>query len=229
MNRDTVPMRVRRSFATDFRAEARSDEGLPHLIGHASVFGVLSEDLGGWKERVWPGAFEGLLSDDGIYSLWNHNPDFIIAAVADGSLTLSEDATGLLSDSKPMNTQTIRDLVITPMQQGKIRKMSCAFDVGTADWSVEDSWEVRNIRKFSRLYDTSPVTYPAFPQTDISARTLEVLVGSLSKSQRDAVASLIASDAAAQAGAAAGRSLASADVEREIWNRRTRLRELVAA
>src|SRR5438093_569278 len=120
MNRDTVPTRGRRSFTTEFRAVAGADGKLPHLVGHASVFGVLSEDLGGYKERVWPGAFDGLLADDGIYSLWNHNPDFIIAAVADGTLVLSEDSVGLLSDSEPMDTQTVRDLVVTPIQQGKV-------------------------------------------------------------------------------------------------------------
>lgn len=147
--------------------------------------------MGGWKERIWPGAFDGVTADPGVYALWNHDPNFIIAAAADHTLRLSQDEAGLLAEMDPMNTQTIRDLVVTPIQQGKVRKMSFAFDVGKAEWSVENSMDIREIRSIARLYDVSPVTYPAYPGTDIGTRTLETLIRSL---PREKVMDLLRAD-----------------------------------
>ena len=215
------------------------------LRGHGAVFNSLSEDMGGWKERIWPGAFDGVMADPGVYALWNHDPNFIIAAAADHTLRLSQDAAGLLAEMDPMNTQTIRDLVVTPIQQGKVRKMSFAFDVGTAEWSIENSVDIREIRSIARLYDVSPVTYPAYPGTDISARTLQTLIRSL---PREKIMRLLAdmnqedceaqggtwddtegmcemqetntSSAAAKAGAVAGLALGNAGALIEVYRRR---------
>ena len=221
MNKDTAPTRVQRSFSADIRAEKRDDAALPVLRGHAAVFNSLSEDLGGYVERIAPGAFDGTTDALDVFALWNHNPDFVIASTNDRSLQLSIDEQGLMSAITPMDTQTIRDLVVTPIQQGKIRKMSFAFDIGEADWSVEGGRDVRNIRKVARLYDVSPVCYPAYPQTNISARTLEVLMSTLSGSQRDALVSVLTRSPEVQADQGAGRVTTSAGADLvEYWRRR---------
>ena len=177
VNRDTVPTHVQRSFAADLRAS----HGGATLEGHAAVFNSLSEDFGGWRERIAPGAFDTVIDAEDIYALWNHDPNFIIASTADKTLRLSQDGTGLLAEMDPMDTQTIRDLVVTPIRQGKVRKMSFAFDipVGGDEWVIEEGVDIRVIRRVGRLYDVSPVTYPAYPGTDISARTLQTIIRSL--------------------------------------------------
>lgn len=190
VNRDTVPTRVQRAFRTEFRVEKRAD-GLATLKGHAAVFNQLSDDLGWYRERINPGAFDGLLGDERCFALWNHNPDFIIAAVADQSLRLSQDEVGLFSEIDPMDTQTIRDLVVKPIEDGKVRKMSFAFDVDTAHWEMENGVDVRVVDKVARLWDVSPVTYPAYPQTDISARSLAMLAGNLNPEQRGELVKLL--------------------------------------
>lgn len=175
MNRDTAPRQVQRSFSAEIREERKN--GKATLVGHAAVFNSLSEDFGGWRERIAPGAFDGVLGDD-VYALFNHDPNFIVAATADGTLRLSQDNTGLLAEMEPMDTQLIRDLVVTPIRQGKVRKMSFAFDipVGGDEWTLEEGTDIRVIKRVGRLYDVSPVTYPAYPGTDISARTLRAIL-----------------------------------------------------
>jgi HK97 family phage prohead protease len=225
----------------EFRAQDRADT-TPTLSGHPAVYDMLSEDLGGYREKIAPGAFDQTLADNNdVYALWNHNPDFVIAAQQDGSLRLATDERGLRSEIDPMNTQTINDLVVTPIRQGKINKMSFAFEVQTADWETLNGVEIRVIRQV-RLFDVSPVTYPAYSQTDISARTLEHLIAGasrelqLTKEQREALrasVSLLTSKTpvvAAQKSAApdAARSSA-ADAAVEIWRRRVALWERVAA
>jgi hypothetical protein len=80
------------------------------------------------------------------------------------------------------NTQIIRDLVLAPIERGDIREQSFAFTIGHDD----DTWEgldeksmqagvtpTRTINNVSRLYDVSPVTNPAYPDTSVAVRSLE--------------------------------------------------------
>lgn len=162
--------RVRRTVEQSLQVERRAAGTMPVLRGYAARFDELSEDLGGWRERIAPGAFSNVLSSEECLALLNHDPNVVIAAVRDGSLRLTQDTRGLYVEIRPMDTQTIRDLVVTPVEQGKIRKMSFAFDVGEADWVYEGGVDIRVVKRVSRLYDVSVVAYPAYSQTDIGAR-----------------------------------------------------------
>ena len=63
-------------------------------------------------------------------------------------------------------------------QRGDISQSSFAFTVDTAQWSESDKYGdmgLRTIVKIKELYDVSPVTYPAYASTSISARDEESL------------------------------------------------------
>lgn len=158
----------------------RSDGGSPRLVGHAAVFESDSEEMGffaPFKERIRKGAFDEALErvasgKDDVYALLNHDANYIISSTADRTLRLSVDDVGLVADMEPMDTQTIRDLVVTPVQQGKIRKMSFGFTVEDEHEEKRDGQNYRIIDKVGRLFDVSPVTFPAYPATDVMARRL---------------------------------------------------------
>ena len=60
------------------------------------------------------------------------------------------------------NTTYGKDLAIS-MKRGDITQSSFAFTVAEDDWSTDDSGNnIRTIKKIDRLYDVSPVTYPAY-------------------------------------------------------------------
>lgn len=151
------------------RTERRED-GSAVITGHAAVFGQLSEDLGGFREMIAPGAFTEALTTDDVRALWNHNDDFILGRNRSKTLEMSEDARGLAIKIYPPDTQMVRDLVLVPMERGDITQMSFAFSVrpGGQDWAKDDNGQVVRTLKKLRLYDVSPVTYPAYPQTDVS-------------------------------------------------------------
>jgi HK97 family phage prohead protease len=138
------------------------------LVGHAAVFNVVT-DLGRFREMVAPGAFKDSIKKDDVRALLNHNPDHILGRTAAKTLKLKEDDKGLAIEIKLPKTQTARDLVESILR-GDISQMSFAFD------TIEDSWgrdaegnQVRTLRKV-KLFDVSPVTSPAYPQTDIALR-----------------------------------------------------------
>ena len=130
-----------------------------------------------YKERIAPGAFDdclGRVSDgtDAVYALLNHDANYVIASTIDGTLRLRTDEVGLHCEMEPMETDTIRDLVVTPISQGKINKMSFGFTVSDEHEEKRDGVLYRIIDKVARLFDVSPVTFPAYPTTDIGARAL---------------------------------------------------------
>lgn len=168
----TAPKYEQRSFTVELRAEERHRGAPPTIVGHAAVFNSLSEDLGGFREQIAPGAFTRTIREGGpVYALWNHDPNYVIASTKNGSLRLSEDRNGLRAEMDPLDTPTIRDLVVKPIQDGLISKMSFGFSVprGGAEMASDKIGPVRTLRDVD-LFDVSPVTFPAYPATDVQAR-----------------------------------------------------------
>lgn len=147
------------------------------LRGHAAVFNSLSEDLGGFRELIESGAFRGALrGKPDVRLLFNHDPNFVMARTASGSLELREDKDGLHVWARVAPLGWVKDLRES-MQRGDIDQMSFAFTIreGGDDWAVtEDGSIVRTIRAdgVDELFDVSVVTYPAYRATAVSMRSV---------------------------------------------------------
>lgn len=163
------PTRERRSF-TFVRAAAKDGEPR-RMVGHAAVFGEVA-DIGGWfREQIAPGAFTASIQADDIRALFNHDPNYVLGRNTAKTLTLSEDETGLRVEIDPPDTQFARDLAVS-MARGDITQMSFAFEVLDEEWQRGEDTELdlRTLKKV-RLYDVSPVTFPAYEGTDIALRS----------------------------------------------------------
>lgn len=141
--------------------------------GYAAVFRVRSEDLGGFVEEIQPGFFSNVLEND-VRFLFNHDRNFVMGRTLSGTLSLSEDGTGLLTHCQVADSPTIRDLVITPMRRRDITQMSFSFYVndGGDFWHLEGDQVVRTLLPggCAQLFDVAPVTYAAYPQTSVAVR-----------------------------------------------------------
>lgn len=157
----------RRFFQTEIRADGA--EQAPKLSGYAAVFDQMSVLLyGQFREQIARGAFAGSLADD-VRALWNHDTNLPLGRTKAGTLKLDEDAHGLRVEIDPPATQAGRDAVES-IRRGDVDQMSFAFDVLEDEWDKNDVGEiVRTLRKV-KLYEVSPVTFPAYPQTSVSAR-----------------------------------------------------------
>ena len=162
----------RRYFATSMHFEERggvTDENT--IVGHASVFNKDSEDFGGWIERVAPGAFDDVLEDDAI-AAFNHDPSLVFGRNGK-NVKLTVDETGLKYVVKLPDTTLARDLRQL-IKDEIISQSSFAFTVKDQQWEhFKNKPSIRTIVKINRLYDVAPVTYPAYPDTTVAARSLE--------------------------------------------------------
>lgn len=187
------------------RVERRAEgdgggDGTPHIVGHAAVFDRWATIYEGrhltLKEVVRPGAFARAIRErQDVRSLFNHDANFVLGRSTAGTLALAEDPTGLLSDTLPPDTRTIRDLVLSPIERGDVSGMSFAFTVFQGDGArkqeerpdgtlvITTPGERITIRREGDreieerelldldLHDVSPVTYPAYAETDVALRS----------------------------------------------------------
>lgn len=160
----------RRFFTCELRATGDGDEP-SRIIGHAALFDQLSENLGGFKEIIKPGAFTDTIADDDIRALWNHNPNYVLGRNTSGTLDLAQDAVGLRYEVEPPDSQFARDFM-TSIERGDVNQSSFGFKVVEESWISPSDDEPLPIRVLHRvtLFDVSPVTFPAYPATSAEAR-----------------------------------------------------------
>ncbi|MFW8589825.1 HK97 family phage prohead protease [Glaciecola sp. 2405UD65-10] len=162
----------KRFFQCEVRAQ--NEEETTKITGFGSVFNKRSENLGGFREIIAPGAFDNVLEDD-VRAFFNHDHNFILGRTTSGTLRLSVNEEGLAYEIDAPQTQTIRDLVLAPMGRGDVNQSSFAFRVAQngEEWEEDDEGViVRTITKMQRLFDVSPVSMPAYPDAGSAVRSL---------------------------------------------------------
>lgn len=169
------------------RVERRAEEvvvdGRPQkqerewCVGYASVFGLLSLDLrsndGDFVERIDPRAFDRVLDQRDVpmrvetRALWNHDANYPLGRYPD-TLKLSKDRRGLLYEFPFPRTSYGQDLKAN-IEDGIVKGSSFGFVVapGGERWVKEDGRSVRIVTDIGMLYDVSPTTYPAYPDSDV--------------------------------------------------------------
>ena len=159
----------RRTLHSEFRVEQRED-GKKLIRGHAAVFNS-ETDLGWFRERIAPGAFTESIGKDDVRALFNHDENFILGRNTAGTLTMREDERGLYVEIDPPDTQVGRDLV-TSIERGDISQMSFGFQTIKDSWETEENAakDLRTLEKV-KLWDVSPVTFPAYQETDVAVRS----------------------------------------------------------
>lgn len=159
------------------RIETRCEDGQPEsrwIVGYAAKFGVNSLDLGDFTERIDPGAFGIVAERRGrkkpleTRALWNHDANFPLARYP-GTLRMKVDEVGLRYEFPVPDTTYGRDLAAN-IEAGIVRGSSFSFQVapGGDSWSVEDGRSIRTVTKIDTLIDVGPVTFPAYPDADVT-------------------------------------------------------------
>lgn len=164
----------RRTFATNVQLRNGNDQGESSqsrtIEGYAAVFNS-ETDMGLWTESIAPGAFDGVLKDD-VRALFNHDSNLILAR-SNNTLEIWQDEKGLGYRFDPPNTTVGNDL-IENLSNGNVTQSSFGFTI--EDYTIEERDGKKDhvvITKVGRLFDVSPVTFPAYETTEATARSIE--------------------------------------------------------
>lgn len=147
------------------------------LTGYPIVFNSLSQDLGGFKERIAPSAVERTLSAGAnVDALVDHRRETttILGSTDSGLLRQFKEAHGLRIEVRPPDTATARDL-LTVIKAGLVKGMSFAFRVAPDGqvWTEEGDDLVRTVTDME-YSEVSFVVNPAYLATSASVRNAEI-------------------------------------------------------
>lgn len=157
--------------------EVRQDEEAdgPVIAGYAAVWDQESVDLGGFVEVIRRGAFSDVLDrGDDIVALWNHDINYVLGRVSNGTLRLEEDGHGLRYEVRPRRGGWVDDL-IESIRRRDVQGNSFGFYVAEdgEKWTKRDDGSyLREITRVAEVRDVGPVTLPAYPQTKVVARSV---------------------------------------------------------
>ena len=175
VQRTPRPVQEYRAFSVNQVAiERRDTDDIPELriSGHAAVFDKETDILGLFREVIRPGAFRRAIAErQDVALLLNHDPSTVMARVSNGTLQLSEDEIGLRFEASLDPNDSDAQRTVAKIERGNITQMSFAFDAIGEQWHREQDPPLREILD-SDLFDVSPVTYPAYQQTDVHAREI---------------------------------------------------------
>ena len=160
-------------------AEKRAD-GAPVIVGYASVFYVPGDPGTAYRmwddieERIMPGAFDRAVREgDDVRGLFNHDASHVLGRTKSGTVRLSVDAKGLRYEIDPPDTQAGRDTVKL-IERGDVSASSFGFipeDTTYREEAREGKSSLYVIERNSvRLFDVSPVTFPAYEGTEATTR-----------------------------------------------------------
>tara|TARA_Y100001973_G_scaffold4229_1_gene6214 strand:- start:1046 stop:1675 length:630 start_codon:yes stop_codon:yes gene_type:complete len=156
---------------SEIRMDSQEDGSEPKIVGYAAKFNSLSHDLGGFREKIEPGAFSRALSEgQDVRALVDHDPGKIIGRSTSGTLRMLEDDHGLRVEIDPANTTAGRD-IMESITRGDVTGMSFGFTVKDDDWQIVDGENIRTLRDMD-LFDVSVVTFPAYASTEVALRSL---------------------------------------------------------
>lgn len=154
----------------ELRAEAQ-DGAIKKIVGLGVKYNALSQDFGGWRERFQAGAFQFA---ENVRCLFNHDSNFVLGDTRSKSLALDDKADGLYFECALPQRQTVQDLVGDPIARGTVAGCSFMFQAIDTRWEMLDGVDVRTVTK-AELFEVGPVTWPAYPDTNVQARALEEL------------------------------------------------------
>jgi hypothetical protein len=157
--------------------EQRSD-GTPVIRGYAVTYNRLSVPLGGFRERILPGAFDEVLNRKqdrvDLVSYFNHDANIMLGRESSGTLRVWSDDRGVGFEVTPPKT---RADILELIARKDVRGASFTFALSgpeSENWVEENGMPIREVRT-AKIYELGPVVQPAYPSTAVSVamRSLE--------------------------------------------------------
>jgi len=158
----------------EYRAEG---DAMPKELGGIAAVVNSVTDLGYFEEVIAPGAFDYALQKDyDIRCLFNHESELILGRTKANTCKVFVNAQGNLEYTwVPDYENPTHVSVVRSIMRGDITQSSFAFTIREQTWTESEKYGnmgKRVVNVIEDLYDVSPVTYPAYEDTEADARSI---------------------------------------------------------
>lgn len=167
-------MENRKSFlSTDFQVRESQDSDEKYLEGYFIRFNEETNLFDNIYEEVDPQSITNSLKNNDIRCLFNHQTDLVLGRTGNKTLELRADENGLFGKVKINKDDRQAMDILARIERGDINACSFGFNILNEE-VVERADSVKFILKEIDLVEVSPVTFPAYPTTEISARNKDL-------------------------------------------------------
>lgn len=168
-----------RSVKCQYRAEKTEEKGM-FAYGTPILYGVRTTLWDDKYERVdeiiEPGAAAESIKNDDIRSVWNHDPGIVLGRKSSGTMIIEDTKDGVQVEIMFPDSEEGRSKFET-IRRGDVDQMSFAFDSLEREVTREEKDGEKSVilvtQKRIKVYEVSPVTFPAYEDTTINARAKE--------------------------------------------------------
>lgn len=164
----------------EFEVRAASDDNGTYITGRPIVY-ESKTNIGPFDEIIHRGALDKANLKD-VRFLVNHDISKIPLARsrnnnANSTMQLSVDDDGMaIRVNLDIENNTEARSLYSAVQRGDISGMSFMFGIDDEEWeSLGSEHPTRHIRSISTVVEVSAVTFPAYEDTEINARSKEAL------------------------------------------------------
>ncbi|ETT61250.1 hypothetical protein BSK66_31575 [Paenibacillus odorifer] len=164
------------------KLEVRREDGQPaKIIGYAVRWNQLSKPIFGmFQERFMSGAFSASLINPDVYASWQHNSSEVLGRTPN-TLLVTEDELGLRYEITPPSWA---EKYLETIERGDVRGSSFIFRAVREEWDESnEDMPIRTVHE-AELYEVSPVTTPAYPQSSVGVRSAEETFHQRNQEQR---------------------------------------------
>ena len=164
-------MNKRNSYRTaQFKTREETETGDLILSGYFIKFDEVTELWPGYFELIKREGVEKAIQNADIRALFNHDDNLVLGRTGNGTVTLSVDEIGLFGDII-INKEDPQALgAYARVQRGDV--IGCSFGFIPIKINTEERTDGSYLDTILELeiFEVSPCTFPAYPQTEIAAR-----------------------------------------------------------
>lgn len=171
------PDREYRSMELRIAPQQEGEEPSFFVEGYASTFQpyvLMNIDGVDYSERIEPNAFDEADLSDVVFRIDHQGR--VYARTSAGSMELWTDEHGLAQRTDLGRTAAARE-VFADIEAGNYQKMSFAFTVADGGDEYDKTTHTRIIKRIAKVFDVSPVSFPANPGTELSVSTRDYFNG----------------------------------------------------
>ncbi|MBS4750328.1 HK97 family phage prohead protease [Carnobacteriaceae bacterium zg-ZUI78] len=170
-------MRKRQSYVTTSFQTRDDEHGQKVLSGYFMKYDDETKICQGLYEKIDKQAVEKSLRSNDIRALFNHDSSIVLGRTTNGTLTLTSDDVGLRGDILINEDDPIAMGIYARIKRGDISGCSFGFFPLDIESIKREDGTYLDIIKDMDLLEVSPCTFPAYPQTEISARQQDLQAG----------------------------------------------------
>ena len=165
---------------------AEEENGKSYYVeGYASTFDpyvLFNRDGVDYSERIDPAAFDEADLSDVVFRV--DHTGAVYARSSAGTVEIWHDEHGLGQRTFLGKTQKAREL-FDDIEAGNYPKMSFAFTVAKGGDEYDKATHTRTIHRIAKVFDVSPVSFPANPGTELSISTRDYFDGVIEMEQAE--------------------------------------------